>query len=201
MKTRIGLLGGAFDPPTLGHLDLADYLINNQIVDEVWLEPCYKSYYDKNMRSPEVRLEMCQRAIEDFGNIDIKVCDFEITNKVEGETNEGIDLFFQQYGTSDRKFLFMIGMDNANKIHTWGGWEELVNKIPFIIFPRNGYHFDNTKTWYLTTPHIFIDQYVPIDISSTVIRNFYKDRKGNEHHDKITDSVKKMIDTMQLYKL
>ncbi len=200
MVTKIGLLGGAFDPPTLGHLDLANYLLGNDIVDEVWLEPCYKSYYDKNMRSPLKRLWMCQAAIDDFGNDNIKLCDFEIKNMVEGETNEGIDLFFKQYANPDRQFFFMIGMDNANKIHTWGNWEELVNKIPFIVFPRNGYSFNKDITWYLDKPHLFIDQYVPIDISSTEIRKFYKNRNGNEHHNCITDSIKKMIDDFHLYK-
>ena len=197
---RIGLLGGAFDPPTLGHLALGDYLIKNKIVDQVWLEPCYKSYYDKDMRSPEIRLQMCDESIKDYGNPDIKLCDFEISNKLTCETNEGVDIFLKKYKEPDVQYYFMIGMDNANKIHTWGRWEELINKIPFIVFPRNGYIVEENKTWYQKSPHIFINNYIPIDISSTQIRKFYKERTGLEHHSLISDSVKKMIDNLNLYR-
>jgi nicotinate-nucleotide adenylyltransferase len=196
---KIGLLGGAFDPPTLGHLALGDYLIKTKVVDQVWLEPCYKSYYDKDMRSPEIRLQMCEASIRDFGNPNIKVCDFEIANKLTCETNEGIDLFLKQYGKPNVQYYFMIGMDNANKIHTWGNWEELTSKIPFIVFPRGGYTVDPIRSWYLKPPHIFLTDYTPIEISSTQIRKFYKDRTDESHHAQITDSVKDLIDELKLY--
>ena len=39
-KTKVAVLGGAFDPPTNGHLQLATEIAQADDVDEVWLAPC-----------------------------------------------------------------------------------------------------------------------------------------------------------------
>jgi len=43
-KTRIGIFGGSFDPPTKGHLHIAEHLLDSDVVDEVMFVPAYKSY-------------------------------------------------------------------------------------------------------------------------------------------------------------
>lgn len=57
---RIGILGGSFNPPTQGHLQMAIETINLNLVDEVWMVPCGsredKSYPVTNQQ----RLEMTQ---------------------------------------------------------------------------------------------------------------------------------------------
>ncbi len=46
--SKIGIIGGAFDPITISHLRLAVELTNkNGLLDQVWFLPCYKSYYGK----------------------------------------------------------------------------------------------------------------------------------------------------------
>jgi len=84
-KTRVAILGGAFNPIHKGHIQLAQFVLNTSCqFDEVWLMPNYNHMYNKEMASAEHRLAMCEIASKDDGRI--KVFDYEIKNKLAGET-------------------------------------------------------------------------------------------------------------------
>ena len=79
---NVGILGGSFDPPTISHLQMASETINLKIVDEIWMIPCgYRDDKPKLLRA-EQRLELCQKAVDDFfpRNFPIKINDIEIRN-------------------------------------------------------------------------------------------------------------------------
>ena len=57
---KVGIIGGAFNPPTFGHIRMAQ--VAREYVDEVWLQPCFNHMYGKNMVSPQQRLDMCRLA-------------------------------------------------------------------------------------------------------------------------------------------
>ncbi|GAG38665.1 unnamed protein product, partial [marine sediment metagenome] len=84
-KTKIAILGGAFDPITNGHIQTAKFVLDtSKEFDEVWLMPAYKHMSGKNMASVEARLVMCESAAKVDGRI--KVFDYEIKHKLAGET-------------------------------------------------------------------------------------------------------------------
>ena len=84
-KTQVAILGGAFNPCTVGHIKLAELVLNvSKWADEVWLCPAYQHMDGKIMESPEHRLEMLRLATQNDGRI--KVCDYEIKNQMHGET-------------------------------------------------------------------------------------------------------------------
>jgi len=41
MKKKIGILGGAFDPITKGHIQIAHFVLLNTDIEEIWIVPCY----------------------------------------------------------------------------------------------------------------------------------------------------------------
>ena len=55
---NVALLGGAFDPPTKGHMAIAEAVLKLPEIDEVWFMPCYVHMFDKTMRPYEERVEM-----------------------------------------------------------------------------------------------------------------------------------------------
>ena len=84
-KTRVAILGGAFDPIHKGHIQLAQFVLNTSgQFDEVWLMPNFRSISGKEMVSAEHRLKMCEIAAKVDNRI--KVFDYEIRNKLKGET-------------------------------------------------------------------------------------------------------------------
>jgi len=75
-KVKVALLGGAFNPITKAHIQMAQFVLNTSgEFDEVWLMPAYDHMNGKQMESAEHRLEMCRIASQVDGRI--KVFDYE----------------------------------------------------------------------------------------------------------------------------
>ena len=179
-KTQVAILGGAFDCITRGHIQVAKLVLDqSSTFDEVWLMPCYTHMYNKNMISPEHRLEMCRLAAEVDGRI--KVFDYEIRNKLSGETyNLAKRLIEDKKYKDTHSFSFIIGLDNANTFDKWVNYEELERLVRFVVVPRTGEKMKRGVNWYLKAPHLFIEPDVPLmEVSSTMIRESFKALKCN----------------------
>jgi len=97
-KLKVALLGGAFDPPTLGHIAVAKLVLDaTNEFDEVWLTPCFKHMYNKQMSSAADRLTMCKIAAQGDGRI--KTFDYEIKNQLAVDTPQGLSLRKSVCGT------------------------------------------------------------------------------------------------------
>lgn len=178
-KINVAILGLAGNPIHLGHIQLAQFVLNvSKKIDEVWLMPSYDHMQKNDMVSAEHRFEMCKIAAK----VDkrIKVFDYEIVNKLGGETyylfkklkeEKNITIEGNTYSVDKFRFYMIIGIDNANKFHTWVNFEELEKLAKFIVVPRKGVDRDYSVNWYTQKPHIFINNETPIiDVSSTEIR-------------------------------
>jgi nicotinate-nucleotide adenylyltransferase len=170
-KTKVAILGGAFDPITIGHIQIAQFVLNTSgEFDEVWIMPAYKHMYGKRMASAKDRLEMCKLAAETDGRI--KVFDYEIKNELAGETFN----FFKRLKMDkelNEKFNFsmIIGLDNANSFDTWVNFEELERMVRFVVVPRKGITRNFAVDWYLKAPHIFLNKETDIiEVSSTEVK-------------------------------
>ena len=51
---KIAILGGAFNPPHLGHQLIAQQILNHTNTDEVWLIPCFKHTFRKNKDNKKI---------------------------------------------------------------------------------------------------------------------------------------------------
>ena len=189
---KVGLFGGAFDPITCSHIKVAKECL--KVVDEVWFLPCYKSYYDKKMSSPKDRIDMINLTLNNVKEKTLKLCDFEIKNKLVLQSYDMVKLFYEKFSNPNIKFYFIIGMDNANKIHTWDNFDDLTKMISFIVVGRSGYDGDDLINWYLKEPHIFID--TKFEGSSTAIRNAIKAGIKSKYVD---DQVYEYIKLNRLY--
>lgn len=167
-KIKVGILGGSFDPITVGHVDLANFVLNNNIVDQVWIIPCKKHKYDKKMESPTHRLNMCRIATSSFNKISVN--GIEVKSCLSGTTYDLIKAIKSNDITNSiYEFSFIIGQDNANTFSNWYKNEELIKEISFIVVPRKG--VETLEDWYKNPPHIFLDMETNIpEISSTEIR-------------------------------
>lgn len=176
-KTKVAILGGAFNPITIGHIQTAQFVLNTSgEFDEVWLMPAYNHMAGKDMVSPEHRLKMCEIAAEIDGRI--KVFDYEVKNQLAGETFN----FFKRLKTDkdlNEKFNFsmIIGQDNANNFDKWVNYKELERMVRFVIVPRKGVEPDINVNWYIKEPHIFLNNETEImEISSTQVRESLKNK-------------------------
>lgn len=186
-KTKVALLGGAFDPPTLGHIAVAKFVLDSsREFDEVWFTPCWTHMFNKEMSSADDRLAMLGLATENDGRI--KVFDYEIRNKLGGETYHFLRSLMDSDMVQTHEFSCVIGMDNANNFDKWVNFEELERLIRFVIVPRVGEELKSSVDWFLKPPHIFLRSDTPLpDTASSVVRS----ELASGHHSEIPG---KMLD-------
>jgi nicotinate-nucleotide adenylyltransferase len=171
-KYTVAILGGAFDPVTLGHISVAQHVLKStSFFDEVWLMPCYKHMYNKKMESSDHRLKMCELAVQAHGSI--RVCPYEIEQRLAGETYQLVKTLMEEdFAKHQYDFSFVIGMDNANTFDLWVNFRELERMVRFVVVPRPGIVGDDSVLWYRRPPHIVLPPSNSIvDTSSTYARN------------------------------
>jgi nicotinate (nicotinamide) nucleotide adenylyltransferase len=198
IRTNVAILGGAFNPVTKGHIEIAEYVLKFTNIKEVWIIPCFSHMYNKDMANHEDRLTMCRLAIE---NEKIKVFDFEITNRIIDGTHAFLKklLSLEDYA-SKYNFYYVIGMDNANEFDKWKKADILKETVPFIIVSRGGIDRTGYNQWYTKDLHILLNAgYHIIKSSSTDIRNWIKDGQYDQVVGYVCPKVLDYIKEKKLY--
>jgi nicotinate-nucleotide adenylyltransferase len=126
---KVSLLGGAFNPPHLGHLMIARQILDFTDTEEVWFLPNYTQSPPKPVAPVEDRLAMTKLLVLPK----TRVSTIEIDNKLDGET-----VHLLPFLPKEHEFSFLIGSDQLPTFHLWLDWEKLLEKIPFYVFPRYG---------------------------------------------------------------
>jgi nicotinate-nucleotide adenylyltransferase len=199
-KTRVAILGLAANPIHKGHIQLAQFVLNTSgQFDEVWLMPCLNHMYNKDMVSSEHRLAMCELAAKKDGRI--KVFDYEIKNKLKGETYYFFKRLKEEKELTEKyQFAMIIGLDNANSFNKWVNYEELERMAQFIVVPRPGIQRDINVTWYLQKPHIFLNsESTIIEASSTLVRTILNRPDTSNIFNYLDEDVYKYIMENKLY--
>jgi len=171
-KRRIGIYSGSFNPIHIGHQKLAQYLIDNQLVDEVWfvVSPCNPLKKQDDVIDEYIRLEMLLMAIKQ--QPDFKASDIEFTMPVPSYSIDTLHVLTSQY--PDYKFYLIIGSDNALIFDQWKDYTQLLNEYPVLVYPRHGYDVELVTGKY---PQMQVLQSPYFDISSTQIRQFIAQKK------------------------
>jgi nicotinate-nucleotide adenylyltransferase len=171
-KKRIGVYSGSFNPIHLGHQKLAQYLIDNQLVDEVWfvVSPCNPLKSQAELLDEYLRLDMLMLAIQNQPNF--KASDVEFTMPVPSYSIDTLHELESQF--ANYQFVLIIGSDNALVFDQWKNHLQLLNEFPVLVYPRRGYDFAEVANKYpqmqlLNTPFY--------DISSSNIRDFIAQKK------------------------
>lgn len=193
---KIGILGGSFNPPHLGHILISQQILDFLDFDEIWLTPCYQHTFLKELAPISHRVAMTKMITDER----IKFSDEEIKNKLSGDTIYLMDILTKRYPNHD--FSFVIGSDNLAGFKRWGQWEKLIRTYKFIIFPRPGftgelsvYQLDNPIYRFRLFSNPLL---VTSDISSTKIRE--RIQKGISIKNLVADEVGAYILTKNLYK-
>ncbi len=160
---KIALLGGAFNPPHLGHLMIARQVLDFTDTEEVWFLPNFGQQPPKpNVASVVDRLAMT-KLLKLTG---VKVSTLEIDHKTDGNT---INLL--PFLPKENEYKFILGSDWLPGFKLWGHWEELLQKLPFLIFPRHGFPDEPLYPCMTVIKHKLL---IVTDISATKIRERIK---------------------------
>ncbi|MEQ6375837.1 nicotinate-nucleotide adenylyltransferase [Bacillaceae bacterium S4-13-58] len=168
---KVGILGGTFDPPHLGHYIIAKEVLIQLQLDEIWFMPTYQPPHKENSNtSPDLRKQM----VTIMANLDqrFRVESIELERKGISYSYETLTILRNQH--PDIEFYFIIGGDMVDYLPKWYQIEELLEIVTFVGVKREG--FPHTTTY----PIMEVD--VPfVDISSSMIRKRYQKGLDSSH--------------------
>ena len=147
---RIGILGGTFNPPHIGHLVLAQDAIECLRLDRIILIPCshppHKTCTD--LAPARERLAMVRGAVR--GCPRVEVSDIEIRR---GGLSYAVDTLTElRERFPNATLIFMIGSDSLPDLHLWRRIDELLGLCQFAVFHRPGHAAKETKPESLRLP-------------------------------------------------
>ena len=172
---KIAMLGGTFDPPHLGHLILADTVMTNCNYDKVLFIPA-KTPPHKNISgkvSDTDRLNMLKLSVEDDERFIVD--EYELKNEGISYTIKTLNYIYKNYDVQE-KIGLIIGADLIKDFHKWKEPEKIAEIANIVVVNReddNNLYKENIEKY-----NIKIIMAPRIDISSSLIRNRIKEKKG-----------------------
>ena len=190
---KVGLFGGAFDPPHIGHLILAAEAKAAANLDEVWFIPSFipphlERKHSKVITNAKARIEMVRLAIEEEPGFELSLVEYER----EGKSYTYDTVTALQHKHPQHDFYFIIGGDMVNDLPKWYRFEELRASLKFLATSRAGvvtHEIPGVDIQYFDMPQL--------EISSTMIRE--RHRQGKPWHYFLPKNVKKYIEEIGLY--
>lgn len=170
-STRIGIMGGTFDPPHFGHLDLARGVMRELALDRVLFMPTGNPNFKQGQRvTPAAqRVDMVRLAIA--GEEGFELDEREVRR---GGVTYTVDTLIDLHRElSDGELFFIIGADSAATLVHWRRADELATLATFAAVQRPGYDFARIRAALDACPHAYRMRYLEIDtpdISSTQLR-------------------------------
>jgi len=131
---KIGILGGTFDPPQMGHLILAEYTKEALQMDQILFVPVADHPVKKDMtRSPiNHRLAMLDLAISD--NDAFSVSRVDIDREGPHYSADTVMILQEQY--PDAQLYFVMGGDNLRTLPTWKRADDLYKCCRLAVMKR-----------------------------------------------------------------
>jgi nicotinate-nucleotide adenylyltransferase len=137
---KIGIYGGSFNPIHFGHTGLAQWVIENTDLDEVWLmiSPNNPLKDASVLADEQVRLQEAKEAIRRLGEEGkrILVSDFEFTLPRPNYTANTLRELKKQY--RQHECTLIIGEDNLEIFSKWKEYIYLLENFKILVYPRKG---------------------------------------------------------------
>ncbi|WP_115460921.1 nicotinate (nicotinamide) nucleotide adenylyltransferase [Winogradskyella aurantiaca] len=167
---NIGLFFGTFNPIHVGHLIIANHMVEHSQLDEVWLVVTPLSPFKKknSLLDNHQRLEMVYRATEDFPKL--RPSDIEFNLPQPNYTIKTLLYLKEKFPEHD--FSLIMGEDNLASFHKWKNYEEILNQHHIFVYPR--IKSKPVKEEFLNNKKIFNISAPILELSSTFIRQEIK---------------------------
>lgn len=212
---KIGIFGGGFNPPHLGHVTSIQTVHKKLGLDHVFVIPNFQNPLKTPIEgpSPQDRLKMTELAVKDLGST-VTVDDLEIKRGGPSFTIDTIKTYRKKY--SAEELFLIIGLDNFETFNRWKDYKKIITECNLIVTTRPGHNLPASKEdlpefWkelvveydfnYLelsTGRHIQQIQIKDVDTSSSDLRKMIRSGKSSIKH--LPLAVETYIHEKQLYR-
>ena len=191
---KVGLFFGTFNPIHIGHMIIANYIVEFSDLDEVWFVITPQSPFKQkaSMLSDHHRLAIANIAVENYPKL--KTSDIEFNLPQPNYTINTLAYIEEKF--SNNQFCLIMGEDNLKGFHKWKNYETILQNYELYVYPRISE--GTTEHQFFNHPKIQKVNAPIVQISSTFIRRSIQNKK--DISTMLPSNVWKYIDEMNFYK-
>jgi len=154
---RVGMFGGSFDPPHLGHVAAARFFADALALDKLLVVPAGQAPLKSVASTPaQDRLELCRRSFP------FEVSEIELARNGESYTIDTLRDIAGHY--PEAELFLLIGTDQLAQFTQWRQWQEILRLCTVCALQR-----DDTPLA-TSLPVRLLSGFVPVDTSATQLR-------------------------------
>ena len=222
---KIGILGGTFDPPHVGHLRLATYFAKLLHLDALLLIPSGEPWQKGSGITPaEMRLKLTEAAGIDLAraflylqiSTQVGIDRMEVDRAGPSYAIDTVKALRERFG-ADASLTWLMGADALLALPSWNSWEKLSQYVNFAVATRP--HHDlheqiSAEVVEFLQAHkasdaaalensacglIYIDESLSVDLSSTDLRKRLKSSRSTISSEEIPAHTLEIITNLGLY--
>lgn len=135
---RIGIFGGSFDPPHLGHLIIAEFARRSLNLDIVYLVPAYRPPHKAGKHASTARDRLTMTKLSIKGNSGLRASDIEIRRRGVSYTVDTVNAFQKKFPRAE--LFLIIGGDSLRQFHSWKEPNKILERAKLVAYrrPRQG---------------------------------------------------------------
>lgn len=183
---KIGLYFGSFNPIHVGHLIIANHILNETAIEKIWfiVSPHNPFKINHTLLNEYDRIHLARIATEDDNRI--KVSDIEFGLPRPSYTVDTLAYLEEKY--PEHHFSIIMGSDSFQNLPKWKNAEVIIRRYEIYIYKRPGFAIDNSfgaKAQVVDAPLL--------QISATQIRQLIRDGKSVRYllPDKVREEIEK----------
>jgi nicotinate-nucleotide adenylyltransferase len=188
---KIGLYFGSFNPIHIGHLIIANHVLNETDLNKIWfvVSPQNPLKQSNSLLNETYRLQLVRLAVEQDNRI--KVSDVEFSMPRPSYTID--TLTYLKEKNPENSFSIIMGSDSFQNLDKWKNYRMITDAHTIYVYKRNGFEVDNTHGANI------IELNAPLlQISATHIRELIKAGKSIRYL--VPEIVREEIETRKFYK-
>jgi nicotinate-nucleotide adenylyltransferase len=188
LHLRLGLFGGTFDPPHIGHLVVAQDVVEALGLDRLLFVPARVPPHktDREISPPGIRLEMVRTMAA--GNDRFGVSEVELGREGPSYTVDTLSHYRSQ--NPEAELFFVMGADQATALDTWQEPGRVVSLATLVVMDRAG--AGAPSGGFLSVP------VTRVDISATEVRKRVLDGRSIRYL--VPEGVRQIIESNRLYR-
>lgn len=129
----IGLLGGSFDPPHLGHVHITHQALRRFHLDRVWWLVSPGNPLKAGAPADFDRRLAVSRALMHHPKVHVSDVEAQLGTRYTWQT-----LAQLRFARPDLRFVWLMGADNLAQFHKWDRWQQIIETVPLGVLGRPG---------------------------------------------------------------
>jgi len=200
---KIGLYFGTFNPVHVGHLIIANYMVDYTDLDQVWLvvTPQNPLKSKSSLLQDYHRLAMVRLAIENNNKLHASNIEFDLPKPSYTVQT----LAYLREAHPEKEFALIMGEDNLRTFYKWYNNEEILRNHHLYVYPRALTESEREEqqplkpnTDLMNHPHVTVCDAPVMKLSASFIRKAIRQKKDVRYL--LTEPVHKYVDEMNFYK-